>query len=88
MVQVGKFYDGPEILYQDTFDGSLISIADKIIDIIYLKYLKAKLHLSMIGGMKYILLHVMQLEKPYLMQLFTIAIDLELLFRSALMTNK
>lgn len=43
MVQVGKFYDGPEILYQDTFDGSLISIADKIIDIIYLKYLKAKI---------------------------------------------
>lgn len=30
MVQVGKFYDGPEILYQDTFDGSLISIADKL----------------------------------------------------------
>ena len=43
IVQVGKFFDGPEILYQDIYDGSLISTADRIVDDIYLKYLKAKI---------------------------------------------
>ena len=40
-VKIGKF-DGPELLYQDPLELSLIQIADKVIDLIYLKYLKAK----------------------------------------------
>ena len=39
-VKIGKF-EGPEIVYQDEVHGSLILIADRIIDLIYLKYLKA-----------------------------------------------
>lgn len=41
-VKIGKF-DGPELLYQDPLELSLIQIADKVIDLIYLKYLKAKI---------------------------------------------
>ncbi|MBQ9221522.1 ATP-binding protein [Succinivibrio sp.] len=41
-VQVGKF-SGADIEYQDMFEGSLLNTADKILDIIYLKYLKAKI---------------------------------------------
>lgn len=43
LVQVGKFGEGADLLYQDMFEGSLITTADKIIDVIYLKYLKAKI---------------------------------------------
>ena len=39
-VKVGKF-EGSEILYQDEVHGSLIIMADRVIDLIYLKYLKA-----------------------------------------------
>ena len=39
-VKIGKF-DGSELLYQDEVHGSLILMADRIIDLIYLKYLKA-----------------------------------------------
>ena len=39
--KVGKFGEGPDLQYQDLFEGSLINTADKIIDVIYLKYLKA-----------------------------------------------
>ena len=39
--KVGRFGVGSNLQYQDVFEGSLISIADKIIDVIYLKYLKA-----------------------------------------------
>ena len=42
-VKIGKFSDKKELEYQDTLEGSLITIADKVIDIIYLKYLKAKI---------------------------------------------
>ena len=40
-VKVGKFAGESEIQYQDEISGSLFSIADKIFDLIYLKYLKA-----------------------------------------------
>ena len=40
-VKVGKFGEGPDLLYHDTIEGSLISIADKVIDLIFFKYLKA-----------------------------------------------
>ena len=40
-VKVGKFGKGPDLLYHDTIEGSLISIADKVIDLIFFKYLKA-----------------------------------------------
>ena len=44
VVQIAKFYEhGPEIHYQEVLNGSLITIADKIVDLIYWKYLKAKL---------------------------------------------
>lgn len=39
--KVGKFGKGSDLQYQDLFESSLISTADKIIDVIYLKYLKA-----------------------------------------------
>lgn len=39
-VKIGKF-EGSEILYQDEVHGSLLIMADRVIDLIYLKYLKA-----------------------------------------------
>lgn len=41
-LKVGKF-EGPEVVYHDLFEGSLIETADKIVDVIFLKYLKAKI---------------------------------------------
>lgn len=41
-VKVGKFTNGT-VEYHDDLEGSLISTADKIVDLIYLKYLKAKI---------------------------------------------
>lgn len=40
-VKIGKFGNGSDLLYQDTVEGSLFSIADRVIDLIYTKYLKA-----------------------------------------------
>ena len=42
-VKIGKFGKGADLLYQDTIEESLIKIADKVIDLIYLKYLKARI---------------------------------------------
>ncbi len=42
-VQIAKFGEGSDIQYQDMLEGSLISTADKVVDIMYLKYLKAKI---------------------------------------------
>lgn len=42
-VKIGKFGEGTDLQYQDTLEGSLITTADRIIDLIYLKYLKAKI---------------------------------------------
>lgn len=41
-VKVGKFEHGT-VAYHDDLEGSLISTADKVVDLIYLKYLKAKI---------------------------------------------
>ena len=41
-VKVGKFANGT-VEYHEDLEGSLISTADKIVDLIYLKYLKAKI---------------------------------------------
>lgn len=40
-VKIGKFGKGADLQYQDEVRGSLIIIADRVIDLIYLKYLKA-----------------------------------------------
>ena len=40
-VKIGKFGKGADLQYQDEVRGSLFVIADKVIDLIYLKYLKA-----------------------------------------------
>ncbi|WP_312813179.1 ATP-binding protein [Sedimentibacter sp.] len=40
-VKIGKFGEGADLQYQDEIHGSLFIIADRIIDLIYLKYLKA-----------------------------------------------
>ncbi len=40
-VKIGKFGEGSDLQYQDELHGSLIQIADKVIDLIYLKYLKS-----------------------------------------------
>ena len=42
-VQIGKFGEGADLQYQDALEESLICIADKVINLIYLKYLKAKI---------------------------------------------
>lgn len=42
-VQIGKFGKGADLQYQDILEGSLITTADKVVDLIYLKYLKAKI---------------------------------------------
>ena len=44
-VKIGKF-DGSEILYQDEVHGSLMLMADRVVDLIYLKYLKAPSHIT------------------------------------------
>lgn len=40
-VKIGKFGEGSDLQYQDTLEGSLFHIADRVIDLIYTKYLKA-----------------------------------------------
>lgn len=42
-IQIGKFGEGADLQYQDVLEGSLITTADKVIDLIFLKYLKAKI---------------------------------------------
>lgn len=42
-VKIGKFGEGADLQYQDELHGSLILIADRIVELIYLKYLKAKI---------------------------------------------
>ena len=41
-VRIGLF-EGSELIYDDDIKGSLIIIADRIIDIIYVKYLKKRI---------------------------------------------
>lgn len=41
-IKIGRFGEGEDLLYHDDLEGYLIKNADQIIDIIYLKYLKAK----------------------------------------------
>ncbi len=43
-VRIAMFGEGSEILYQDEVKGSLFIIADRVVDLIYLKYLKAAIH--------------------------------------------
>jgi len=40
-VKIGKFGEGVDLQYQDEVHGSLFIIADRVIELIYLKYLKA-----------------------------------------------
>lgn len=42
-VKIGRFGIGSDLQYQDVVEGSLILIADRVVDLIYLKYLKAKI---------------------------------------------
>ncbi|MBR5344237.1 MAG: putative DNA binding domain-containing protein [Clostridia bacterium] len=42
-VQIGRFGNGADILYHDMLEGSLLTSADKVVDLIFLKYLKAKI---------------------------------------------
>jgi ATP-dependent DNA helicase RecG len=39
-VKVGYFENGADLIYQDEFHGSLITVADEIVDTIYRKYFK------------------------------------------------
>lgn len=41
-VKIGRFGVGSDLQYQDVVEGSLILIADRVVYLIYLKYLKAK----------------------------------------------
>ena len=40
-VKIGKFGKGSDLQYQDLVEGSLILMADRVVELIYLKYLKA-----------------------------------------------
>lgn len=40
-VKMGKFGNGADLQYQDELHGSLILIADRVVELIFLKYLKA-----------------------------------------------
>ncbi len=42
-VKIGKFGIGSDLQYQDVVEGSLILIADRVVELIYLKYLKASI---------------------------------------------
>jgi len=42
-VKVGYFETDADLIYQDEVRGSLISIVDKLVELIYLKYMKAKI---------------------------------------------
>lgn len=42
-VKIGKFGIGSDLRYQDVVEGSLILIADRVVELIYLKYLKASI---------------------------------------------
>lgn len=42
-IKIGKFGEQAEVEYQDVLEGSLLTMADRVIDLIYLKYLKAKI---------------------------------------------
>ena len=42
-MKIGRFGEGSDLQYQDTVEGSLFSIADRVIDLIYTKYLKASI---------------------------------------------
>jgi len=42
-VKIGKFGEGADLQYQDELHGSLLIIADRVIELIYLKYLKASI---------------------------------------------
>jgi ATP-dependent DNA helicase RecG len=49
-VKVGYFADGPDLRYQDEIKGSLMAQADMVVDLIYLKYVKA--HISYDGAIR------------------------------------
>ncbi len=42
-VKIGKFGIGSDLQYQDVVEGSLILIADRVVELIYLKYLKVSI---------------------------------------------
>ena len=42
-MKIGKFGIGSDLQYQDVVEGSLILIADRVVELIYLKYLKASI---------------------------------------------
>ena len=42
-VKIGYFNNDADLVYQDEVRGSLIEIVDKIVELIYLKYMKAKI---------------------------------------------
>ncbi len=42
-IKIGRFGVGSDLQYQDVIEGSLILIVDRVVDLIYLKYLKARI---------------------------------------------
>lgn len=42
-VKIGKFGKGPDLQYHDDLSGSFMMIADRVVELIYLKYLKARI---------------------------------------------
>ncbi len=43
-IKIGYFENDSELLYQDEIHGSILEQVDKTLDIIYLKYMRAKIH--------------------------------------------
>jgi ATP-dependent DNA helicase RecG len=43
-VKIGYFETGANLLYQDEIHGSLVTITDKVMDVLYTKYFKGIIH--------------------------------------------
>ena len=43
--EIGYFETDADLLYQDEIHGSILEQIDKIVELVYLKYMRAKIHL-------------------------------------------
>lgn len=70
-VKIGYFETDSELRYQDEIHGSLISQADKVVDLIFTKYLKAEISYRGVTRVETYPFQRRQSEKPFLMPLRT-----------------
>jgi len=66
-IKIGKFGEGADLQYQDEMHGSLFLQADRVVDLIYLKYLTPLFHMIMLPELKHILIQKPVSAKRYIM---------------------